>query len=39
MRFIGIMATAAIAVVAAATLKLGIASIPDIKRYLKMRSM
>lgn len=39
MRFIGVVATAAAAVVAAAALGVGVLSIPDIKRYLKMRSM
>ncbi len=39
MRLIGLAATGLAAVVAAVTLVIGVQSIPDIKRYLKMRSM
>jgi hypothetical protein len=38
-RTVGIAATIAAVVVAGAALVLGIVSIPDIKRYLKMRAM
>ena len=39
MRIVGIIATSASGLVAAIALFLGVRSIPDIKRYLKMRSM
>ncbi len=39
MRKVGIAATGVAAALAAVTLVLGVQSIPDIKRYLKMRSM
>ena len=39
MRIVGVAATGIAAVLAAITLVMGVQSIPDIKRYLKMRSM
>jgi hypothetical protein len=39
MRIVGVAATGLAAVIAAVTLVIGVQSIPDIKRYLKMRSM
>ena len=39
MRTVGIAATVVAAAVAAGALVLGVISIPDIKRYLKMRAM
>lgn len=39
MKSIGLMATTVAAVVAAAVAALGVRSIPDIKRYLRMRNM
>lgn len=39
MRSVGIVATGAGVVLAAAAIVIGVRSIPDIKRYLKMRSM
>jgi hypothetical protein len=38
-RTVGIAATVVAAAVAAGALVLGVISIPDIKRYLKMRAM
>jgi len=39
MRFIGITATAALTAVAATAVFVGVRSLPDIQRYLKMRAM
>jgi hypothetical protein len=39
MRVIGVITTVVVAAVAAVGLAVGIRSVPDIKRYLKMRSM
>ncbi len=39
MRRVGVMATTLAAVATTGALVLGVRSIPDIKRYLKMRSM
>lgn len=39
MRFIGITTTAAVAAVAAGAVFIGVRSLPDIQRYLKMRAM
>ncbi len=39
MRSIGIMATAIVGTIAVGAVAIGVRSIPDIKRYLKMRSM
>lgn len=39
MRFIGITATAALTAVAATAVFVGVRSMPDIQRYLKMRAM
>ncbi len=39
MRMVGITATTVVAAMAAGALVMGVRSIPDIKRYLKMRSM
>lgn len=39
MRSVGIAATAAAVTLAAVAFVLGMRSIPDVKRYLKMRSM
>jgi hypothetical protein len=38
-RTVGIAATVVAAAVAAAAVVMGVVSIPDIKRYLKMRAM
>ncbi|MGI8761507.1 MAG: DUF6893 family small protein [Jatrophihabitantaceae bacterium] len=39
MRSVGILATTVVGVVGALAAVLGVRSIPDIQRYLKMRSM
>ncbi len=39
MQTIGIITTAVVAVVVVGGVVVGVASIPDIRRYLKMRSM
>jgi hypothetical protein len=39
MRLIGITATAAVAALAATAVLVGVRSMPDIQRYLKMRAM
>ncbi|WNI18877.1 DUF6893 family small protein [Actinacidiphila sp. ITFR-21] len=39
MRTVGLITTAVAAAAAAAALAVGVISIPDIRRYLKMRSM
>ena len=39
MRRVGVAATSLAVMVAAAAVVVGVQSIPDIKRYLKMRSM
>lgn len=39
MRIVGIMATTVVAAVATGAVVLGLLSLPDIKRYLKIRSM
>lgn len=39
MRFIGITATAALAAITATAVFVGVRSVPDIQRYLKMRAM
>lgn len=39
MRRVGILATTVVGVAAVGALAMGVRSIPDIKRYLKMRAM
>ncbi len=39
MRRVGVLASTVMGVVAIGALAIGVRSIPDIKRYLKMRSM
>ncbi len=39
MRLLGILTTAAMSALAVAALVIGARSVPDVKRYLKMRSM
>lgn len=39
MRFVGLLFTGAVGVLAAGAVALGVRSVPDVKRYLKMRSM
>lgn len=39
MRTVGIFATVTVSAVAAAAVVLGVRSLPDIQRYLKIRSM
>ncbi|MFJ2172449.1 DUF6893 family small protein [Streptomyces sp. NPDC101062] len=39
MRFLGLITTGVVAAVAAVAVAVGVRSIPDIRRYLRMRSM
>jgi len=39
MRAVGILTTLVVGVIAAAAVVIGIRSVPDVKRYLKMRQM
>ncbi|MFI6697672.1 DUF6893 family small protein [Streptomyces sp. NPDC050509] len=39
MRFLGLITTGVVAAMAAVAVAIGVRSIPDIRRYLRMRSM